>query len=186
MIPSSLHLRLARPLRLVGDGNVGAGTLDVGITGKDLLEDAAAPAESILDLGFARSTFYFAARPDGPKSVADLAGKSVATSLSGAGAQAPCAGQGGGQRRGIAEGGGERRRTPANGRARARPSRSPRNLPVRARSRRVARAACGAALHRGPIIRLLSRKIVEVSKAAELLGCEGVVGVAAVGMCWRR
>src|SRR6266568_1120247 len=45
---------------------VGAGTLDLGITGKDLLEDAAAPAESILDLGFARSTFYFAARPDGP------------------------------------------------------------------------------------------------------------------------
>lgn len=59
---------------------VGAGTLDLGITGKDLLEDAAAPAESVLDLGFARSTFYFAARPDGPKSVADLAGKSVATS----------------------------------------------------------------------------------------------------------
>ncbi|WP_228839403.1 ATP phosphoribosyltransferase [Nocardia farcinica] len=59
---------------------VGAGTLDLGITGKDLLDDAAAPAESVLDLGFARSTFYFAARPDGPKSVADLAGRSVATS----------------------------------------------------------------------------------------------------------
>ncbi len=59
---------------------VGAGTLDLGITGKDLLEDAAAPAESILDLGFARSTFYFAARPDGPRSVAELAGRSVATS----------------------------------------------------------------------------------------------------------
>ncbi|WP_218002664.1 ATP phosphoribosyltransferase [Nocardia brevicatena] len=59
---------------------VGAGTLDLGITGKDLLEDAAAPAESVLDLGFARSTFYFAARPDGPKSVTDLAGRSVATS----------------------------------------------------------------------------------------------------------
>ncbi|WP_280489897.1 ATP phosphoribosyltransferase [Nocardia carnea] len=59
---------------------VGAGTLDLGITGADLLTDAAAPAESILDLGFARSTFFFASRPDGPRSVAELADKSVATS----------------------------------------------------------------------------------------------------------
>jgi ATP phosphoribosyltransferase len=59
---------------------VGAGTLDLGITGRDLLEDASAPAEAILDLGFARSTFHFAARPDGPRSVDELTGKSVATS----------------------------------------------------------------------------------------------------------
>ena len=36
---------------------VGAGTVDVGITGRDLLLDSASSATEHLELGFARSTF---------------------------------------------------------------------------------------------------------------------------------
>ena len=39
---------------------VGEGTLDVGITGRDLLLDSGAKAEEVLPLGFGRSTFRFA------------------------------------------------------------------------------------------------------------------------------
>ena len=40
---------------------VGEGTLDVGITGRDLLLDSGAKAEEVLSLGFGRSRFRFAA-----------------------------------------------------------------------------------------------------------------------------
>ena len=40
---------------------VGSGRLDVGITGEDLLLDSGAKAEVVLPLGFAGSTFRFAA-----------------------------------------------------------------------------------------------------------------------------
>src|ERR1700760_2825261 len=43
---------------------VGSGRLDVGITGEDLLLDSGADADVVLPLGFAGSTFRFAA-PDG-------------------------------------------------------------------------------------------------------------------------
>lgn len=59
---------------------VGSGALDVGVTGLDLLTDSGAPAEVVLPLGFARSRFVFAARPDGPSDVTQLAGLRVATS----------------------------------------------------------------------------------------------------------
>jgi ATP phosphoribosyltransferase len=62
---------------------VGSGQLDVGITGEDLLLDSGAPAESILPLGFASSTFRFAARPRVASSVQDLAGKRIATAYPG-------------------------------------------------------------------------------------------------------
>jgi ATP phosphoribosyltransferase len=62
---------------------VGSGELDVGITGRDLLLDSGAPAEEILQLGFAESTFRFAARPGSAATVADFAGKRVATSYGG-------------------------------------------------------------------------------------------------------
>ena len=39
---------------------VGEGTLDVGITGRDLLLDSGAKAEEVLALGFGRSRFQFA------------------------------------------------------------------------------------------------------------------------------
>ena len=38
---------------------VGSGDLDLGITGRDLLVDAGAGAEEILDLGFGGATFRF-------------------------------------------------------------------------------------------------------------------------------
>src|ERR671927_1124888 len=42
---------------------VGAGTLDVGITGRDLLVDSGAEAQEVVALGFGASTFRFAAKP---------------------------------------------------------------------------------------------------------------------------
>jgi ATP phosphoribosyltransferase len=57
---------------------VGSGQLDVGVTGRDLLLDSGAAADEILPLGFAGSTFRFAARPGTAASVSDLAGLRVA------------------------------------------------------------------------------------------------------------
>lgn len=62
---------------------VGSGQLDVGITGEDLLLDSGAKAEAVLQLGFAASTFRFAALPGAARGVADLAGKRVATAYPG-------------------------------------------------------------------------------------------------------
>ncbi|RZS89363.1 ATP phosphoribosyltransferase [Motilibacter rhizosphaerae] len=62
---------------------VGSGQLDVGVTGRDLLLDSGAPAEEILPLGFARSTFRYAARPGTATGPQDFAGKRVATSYAG-------------------------------------------------------------------------------------------------------
>ncbi len=62
---------------------VGEGTLDVGITGRDLLLDSGAKAEEVLPLGFGRSRFRFAARPGTMSSLDDLAGKRISTSYVG-------------------------------------------------------------------------------------------------------
>lgn len=62
---------------------VGSGQLDVGITGEDLLLDSGAKAEAVLQLGFAGSTFRFAALPGTANDVADLTGKRVATAYPG-------------------------------------------------------------------------------------------------------
>jgi ATP phosphoribosyltransferase len=62
---------------------VGEGTLDVGITGRDLLLDSGAKAEEARQLGFGRSRFRFAARPGTLGSLDDLAGKRIATSYVG-------------------------------------------------------------------------------------------------------
>ena len=59
---------------------VGAGQLDVGITGRDLLLDSDTEAEEVLGLGFATSTFRYAARPGTVDDIADLDGQRVATS----------------------------------------------------------------------------------------------------------
>lgn len=59
---------------------VGRGTLDVGITGQDLLADSKSKASTILELGFAPSTFRLAAPKENAKSIEDLAGKRIATS----------------------------------------------------------------------------------------------------------
>jgi ATP phosphoribosyltransferase len=62
---------------------VSSGRLDIGITGRDLLIDSAAEAEEILPLGFARSTFRFAAKPGTANGLADLKGRTIATSYEG-------------------------------------------------------------------------------------------------------
>ncbi|WP_416977754.1 ATP phosphoribosyltransferase [Streptomyces sp. T028] len=62
---------------------VSSGKLDIGITGRDLLIDSGAEAEEILPLGFARSTFRFAAKPGTANGVEDLKGRTVATSYEG-------------------------------------------------------------------------------------------------------
>lgn len=59
---------------------VGAGTVDAGITGRDLLLDSGVDAVEHRSLGFARSTFHFAAPVGSVSSVDQLAGKRVATS----------------------------------------------------------------------------------------------------------
>lgn len=59
---------------------VASGELHLGITGRDLLLDAGAPAEELLDLDFGAATFRFAARPGTVAGIADLTGRRIATS----------------------------------------------------------------------------------------------------------
>jgi len=61
---------------------VGAGTVDVGITGRDLLIDSASSAVEHLPLGFARSTFRFAGTAGRLTDARQIAGLRVATSYS--------------------------------------------------------------------------------------------------------
>ena len=59
---------------------VGSGSLDVGLTGLDLLKDAQSKADEVADLGFGGSTFRFAAPAEsGFSKVEDLQGKRLAT-----------------------------------------------------------------------------------------------------------
>lgn len=62
---------------------VGSGTLDAGITGRDLLLDSGASAREVMPLGFGDSTFRFAARPGTADDIDGFAGLRVATSYSG-------------------------------------------------------------------------------------------------------
>ncbi|MBJ2121414.1 ATP phosphoribosyltransferase [Arthrobacter sp. MSA 4-2] len=62
---------------------VGSGTLDVGITGRDLLLDAQVKAEELLQLGFGASTFRFAGPVGDFSSLEELSGKRLATSYDG-------------------------------------------------------------------------------------------------------
>lgn len=59
---------------------VAAGTLDLGITGRDMLADSAVAADEILALGFAPSTFRLAGPEGKYGSAAELSGCRVATS----------------------------------------------------------------------------------------------------------
>jgi ATP phosphoribosyltransferase len=62
---------------------VGEGTLDVGITGRDMLLDSGAPVTEVLPLGFGRSRFRFAAPAGSGYDVKALDGLRVATSYPG-------------------------------------------------------------------------------------------------------
>lgn len=59
---------------------VGAGTVHAGITGRDLLLDSGAAATEHLELGFAGSTFRYAAPADAVTTIEGISGKRVATS----------------------------------------------------------------------------------------------------------
>lgn len=58
---------------------VGSGSLDVGLTGLDLLLDSRSPAETVEDLKFGDSTFRFAGPAGKFVNLRDLEGKRVAT-----------------------------------------------------------------------------------------------------------
>lgn len=58
---------------------VGSGQLDFGITGRDLAAESDAPVNERLALGFGSSSFRYAAPAGRDWSVADLAGKRIAT-----------------------------------------------------------------------------------------------------------
>ncbi|HEY6594157.1 MAG TPA: ATP phosphoribosyltransferase [Asanoa sp.] len=62
---------------------VGSGDLDLGITGRDLLIDAGAPAREVLDLDFAGASFRFAARPQTLAGAGEVGGRRIATSFPG-------------------------------------------------------------------------------------------------------
>lgn len=58
---------------------VGSGELDLGITGRDLAAESGAPVRERLALGFGSSSFRYAAPSGRSWTVADLAGKRIAT-----------------------------------------------------------------------------------------------------------
>ncbi|MGV1035658.1 MAG: ATP phosphoribosyltransferase [Candidatus Nanopelagicales bacterium] len=62
---------------------VGAGQLDLGITGRDMLIDSRAAATAMLELGFGSSTFRLAAPVGDASTLADFAGKRIATAYPG-------------------------------------------------------------------------------------------------------
>ena len=62
---------------------VGEGTLDLGITGRDMLLDSGAEAVELVELGFGGSTFRLAAAPGSVRVLADLSGLRIATSYPG-------------------------------------------------------------------------------------------------------
>ncbi|QHT55794.1 ATP phosphoribosyltransferase [Cellulomonas sp. H30R-01] len=62
---------------------VGAGTVDVGVTGRDLLLDSESAAVEHLALGFGRSTFRWAAPVGEMSDVSHVEGRRVATSYPG-------------------------------------------------------------------------------------------------------
>lgn len=62
---------------------VGEGTLDVGITGRDLLADSGAKVEEVTGLGFGRSRFRFAGPRGVYSDISQLAGARIATSYVG-------------------------------------------------------------------------------------------------------
>ena len=62
---------------------VGSGELEAGITGRDLLIDSGAAAEEVLNLDFGASTFRFAGPVNQDLTVAEVAGKRIATAYPG-------------------------------------------------------------------------------------------------------
>lgn len=59
---------------------VGNGTLDLGVTGRDLMTDCEADVEELCPLGFGKSDFYYAVPRDSDLTPDQFAGKRIATS----------------------------------------------------------------------------------------------------------
>lgn len=59
---------------------VGAGTLDLGITGRDMLADSGSDAQEVLQLGFAPSAFRLAAPNGSVTDLTEIGGLRIATS----------------------------------------------------------------------------------------------------------
>ena len=76
--PNDVELFFLRPRDIAV--YVGQGTVHAGITGRDLLLDSGVEAVEHLALGFARSTFRFAAPAGTMSARADVAGRRIATS----------------------------------------------------------------------------------------------------------
>src|SRR6185369_16278200 len=62
---------------------VGSGRLDVGITGRDLLQDSGVPAQELVALNFGHSAFRYAAPKGTIADVGELDGRRIATSFPG-------------------------------------------------------------------------------------------------------
>ena len=75
---NEVELFLLRPRDIAG--YVGQGSVHAGVTGRDLLLDSGVEAVEHLPLGFARSTFRFAAPAGTMRSLDDVEGRRVATS----------------------------------------------------------------------------------------------------------
>ncbi|MFC7344530.1 ATP phosphoribosyltransferase [Saccharopolyspora griseoalba] len=79
---NDLQFVFLRPMDIAA--NVGAGVLDMGITGQDLLTEAGTSGDvsELLELGFGHSSFYFATPSGNARDgIAALDGKRVATSF---------------------------------------------------------------------------------------------------------
>lgn len=76
--PNGVELFFLRPRDIAV--YVGSGTVDIGITGQDMLLDSRTEATTLLELGFARSTFRFAAVAGQGRALAELDGARIATS----------------------------------------------------------------------------------------------------------
>lgn len=77
---NNVELFYLRPLDIAV--YVGRGTIDVGITGHDLLLNSGTDAQEVMNLDFGASTFRFAAPADSPiRTLEDIEGKRVATSF---------------------------------------------------------------------------------------------------------
>lgn len=59
---------------------VGNGTLDLGVTGRDLMTDCEADVEELCPLGFGKSDFYYAVPRDSDLTPEQFGGKRIATS----------------------------------------------------------------------------------------------------------
>ena len=68
---------------------VGSGTVDCGITGRDLLLDSGSAAVEVMALGFGASTFRYAARPGTATALADVDRPPGRHQLPGPGREAP-------------------------------------------------------------------------------------------------